>query len=211
MINATSAAALAVSMFFAPFSSTTVPPTGKILIDVVTVTGQACPAGSTAVALAADNTAFSVTFSGRLAQGGGASTPLADIRKTCQLSLRVHVPSGFTYAIAEATYRGSASLASGATGSVRASHNFQGDTTAPPAILTFAGPFEDSWQLIDKTADPSLVFLQCGQDRNLTISLETRVNPGTAGPAAVNAISLDPMDGSSAIVYRFAWQHCPAA
>ncbi|WP_408610577.1 DUF4360 domain-containing protein [Lentzea terrae] len=36
-------------------------PPGKVTIDVVTVNGSGCPAGTTAVATAADNTAFTVT------------------------------------------------------------------------------------------------------------------------------------------------------
>lgn len=103
------------------------PPPDKIVIDVATVNGSGCPAGTAAVAVSEDNTAFTVTYSDYLAQVGGGSNPTA-FRKNCQLNLIVHVPSGFTYAIAKADYRGYASLQSGASAVQRASYYFQGSS-----------------------------------------------------------------------------------
>jgi hypothetical protein len=86
------------------------PPTDRIVIDVVTVNGSGCPAGTTAVAATPDNTAFTVTYSSYLAQVGVGAAP-TDFRKNCQLNIIVHVPGGFTYAIAKVDHRGFASLA----------------------------------------------------------------------------------------------------
>lgn len=81
------------------------PPPDKIVIKVATVNGSGCPQGTAAVAVSEDNTAFTVTYSDYLAQAGGDSPPTA-FRKNCQLNLLVHVPQGFTYAVAGADYRG---------------------------------------------------------------------------------------------------------
>jgi hypothetical protein len=103
------------------------PPPDKIVINVATVNGSGCPQGTTAVAVSEDNTAFTVTYSAYLAQVGGNSDPTA-FRKNCQLNLVVHVPQGFTYAIASADYRGFASLQRGASGAQKASYYFQGSS-----------------------------------------------------------------------------------
>ncbi len=108
-----------------PGSSFDDPPPDKIVIKVATVNGSGCPAGTAAVAVSADNTAFTVTYSDYIAQVGGSSDPTA-ARRNCQLSLLVHVPQGFTYAIASADYRGFAALRPGARGTERASYYFQG-------------------------------------------------------------------------------------
>ncbi|GAA1809076.1 hypothetical protein GCM10009835_30230 [Planosporangium flavigriseum] len=100
------------------------PPPDKIVIDVVTVNGSGCPAGTAAVAVSPDNAAFTVTYSHYLAQVGVGAKP-TDFRKNCQLNLAVHVPQGFTYAIAKADYRGFAHLENGATGLQRANYYFQ--------------------------------------------------------------------------------------
>ncbi|MEU0276668.1 DUF4360 domain-containing protein, partial [Streptomyces sp. NPDC006307] len=91
-----------------------VAPPDKIVIEVATVNGSGCPLGTAAVAVAPDNTAFTVTYSDYLAQVGVGAEP-TDFRKNCQLNLVVHVPQGFTYAVASADYRGYASLAAGAS------------------------------------------------------------------------------------------------
>ncbi|KJK55093.1 DUF4360 domain-containing protein, partial [Saccharothrix sp. ST-888] len=87
------------------FTSAVTPPPDKIVIDVATVNGSGCPAGTAAIAVSPDNTAFTVTYSNYLAQVGVGANP-TDFRKNCQLNLDVHVPQGFTYAIAAADYRG---------------------------------------------------------------------------------------------------------
>ncbi|MGO4757987.1 DUF4360 domain-containing protein, partial [Streptomyces sp. 2MCAF27] len=101
------------------------PPPDKIVITVATVNGSGCPAGTAAVAVSPDNTAFTVTYSDYLAQVGKGSKP-TDFRKNCQLNLVVHVPQGFTYAIASVDYRGYAHLEKGATSVEKASYYFQG-------------------------------------------------------------------------------------
>src|SRR5690606_10032907 len=91
------------------------PPPGQVTVDLVTVNGSGCPAGTTAVAVSPDNTAFTVTYSDYLAQVGLGARPI-DARKNCQLSVVVHVPQGLTYAVAQADYRGYAYLEPGASG-----------------------------------------------------------------------------------------------
>src|SRR4051794_10367847 len=96
------AAILASGAFAGPASAATVitvpPPKDRIVIDVITVNGTGCKAGTAAIAMSSDNTAFTVTYSAYTALVGLGSTS-TDFRKNCQLNLIVHVPSGFTYAI----------------------------------------------------------------------------------------------------------------
>src|SRR3954452_18808373 len=167
-------AVAATTFFAAPASATgfmdlpVPPPTDRIVIDVVTVNGSGCPAGTAAVAVAPDNTAFTVTYSSYTAQVGVGALP-TDLRKNCQLNLRVHVPSGFTYAIAEADYRGFGHLEKGASGQERANYYFQGN--APTAYIShnINGPFDDDWQNTDTTDIASLIWEPCGQERNFNI------------------------------------------
>jgi len=137
MLTTMAATGLALSMITSGVSApASPPPSGQITVDVATVLGSGCPAGTAAVAVAKDNTAFTVSYSNYLAQVGPQSAP-TDIRKNCQLALRVHVPQGFTYAIAEADYRGFAALSSGATGMEQANYYFQGTSPTvrvPPVV-----------------------------------------------------------------------------
>ncbi len=184
------------------------PPPDKIVIKVATVNGSGCPQGTAAVAVSEDNTAFTVTYSDYLAQAGGTSDPTA-FRKNCQLSLIVHVPGGFTYAIASADYRGFASLQPGASGTQRASYYFQGSSNTVFKNHPFTGPHNDNWQATDTTDWPQLVYAPCGVQRNFNINTELRVTAGTQSPGKVSFMTMDSTDGDISTVYHLAWKECP--
>ncbi|MER6983431.1 DUF4360 domain-containing protein [Streptomyces carpinensis] len=184
------------------------PPPDKIVIDVATVNGSGCPQGTAAVAVSPDNTAFTVTYSDYLAQAGGDSDPTA-FRKNCQLNLIVHVPQGFTYAIAGADYRGFLSLQPGATGTQRASYYFQGSSGTAFKTHPFNGPYNDDWQATDSTDWAQLVWAPCGVLRNFNINTELRVNAGGSAPGKVSFMTMDSTDGDISTVYHLAWKECP--
>ncbi|MFI8939519.1 DUF4360 domain-containing protein [Streptomyces syringium] len=203
------AAVLVVASAMPSAAAETGPPPDKVVIDVVAVNGSGCPAGTAAVAVAADNTAFTVTYSNYLAQVGVGSKP-TDFRKNCQLGLNVRVPQGFTYAIAKADYRGFAYLESGATGMERASYYFQGMSHTTSVTHRFTGPVNDNWQTSDVTGVESLVYAPCGTQRILNVNTELRVSAGTSDPTTTNSfMAMDSTDGSVNTLYHFAWKECP--
>ncbi|MGW7455962.1 DUF4360 domain-containing protein [Streptomyces sp. NPDC054787] len=183
-------------------------PPDKIVIELATVNGSGCPEGTAEVAVAPDNTAFTVTYSEYLAQVGPGAPPTA-FRKNCQLNLRVHVPSGFTYAIVQADYRGFASLQPGASGQERANYYFQGMPQTSRRTHQFNGPLNDNWQATDKTEYADLVWAPCGEKRNFNINTELRVNAGTSNPASTSFMAMDSTDASVSTLYHLAWQVCP--
>ncbi|WP_217240522.1 DUF4360 domain-containing protein [Streptomyces sp. AC555_RSS877] len=184
------------------------PPPDKIVIKVATVNGSGCPQGTAAVAVSEDNTAFTVTYSDYLAQAGGNSDPTA-FRKNCQLNLLVHVPQGFTYAVASADYRGFAALQSGASAVQRASYYFQGSSSTVFKSHPFAGPYNDNWQATDTTDWAQLVWAPCGVQRNFNINTELRVTAGSQAPGKVSFMTMDSTDGDISTVYHLAWKECP--
>ena len=185
------------------------PPPDRIIIDVVTVNGSGCRLGSAAVAVSPDNTAFTVTYSEYTAQVGVGSKP-TDFRKNCQLNLRVHVPQGFTYAIAQADYRGFAHLVRGATAQQRANYYFQGHSQTIYTTHPYRGPISDDWQATDTVDVEALVFHPCGEQRLFNINTELRVNKGTSDPNTTTSfITMDSTDGAINTIYHFAWKRCP--
>ncbi|MEU5429517.1 DUF4360 domain-containing protein [Streptomyces olivoreticuli] len=208
------AGATIAALFSAPFSTygpsvIVNPPPDKIVIEIATVNGSGCPQGTAAVAVSPDNTAFTVTYSDYLAQVGVGSKP-TDARKNCQLNLIVHVPQGFTYAIASADYRGYAQLENGATSSEKASYYFQGQSQTVPSIHNFKGSYADNWQATDKVDVAALVWSPCGEQRNFNINTELRVNAGTSDPTKTTSyMTMDSTDGDLNTVYHLAWKECP--
>jgi hypothetical protein len=210
MLNVMAATALALSVVVSPTSvdTTASPPPDFVTVDILTVNGSGCPAGTAAVAAAADRTAFTVTYSNFLAQTGVGSSP-TDFRKNCQLAIRVHYPQGFTFGIAQADYRGFAHLARGANGMERANYYFQGTSPTASATHPFNGPLSDDWQATDKTDVASIVFAPCGEQRNFNINTELRVAAGTSDPKTTTSfMSMDSTDGSVSTKFHFAWKQC---
>ncbi|MFK0044099.1 DUF4360 domain-containing protein [Streptomyces sp. NPDC090741] len=205
------AAVAALSALTVPAQADTVDtPPGRITVEVVGVNGSGCPQGTAGVTAASDNTSFSVTYSNYLAQAGAGSGG-TEFRKNCQLALQVHVPQGFTYAIARADYRGFAHLQRGAYGQQRANYYFQGMPQTARTTHQFGGPYSDNWQASDQTEYQDLVFAPCGEQRNLNVNSELRVYAGTSNPQALSFMSMDSTDGSVSTVYHFEWKECPAA
>ncbi|MEU5682472.1 DUF4360 domain-containing protein [Streptomyces venezuelae] len=186
------------------------PPPDKIVIEVATVNGSGCPLGTAAVAVSQDNTAFTVTYSDYLAKAGGGADPTA-FRRNCQLSLIVHVPSGFTYAIASADYRGYAALQPGAKGTEKASYYFQGSPQTAAISHEFKGAYNDNWQATDTTDWAQLVWAPCGVKRNFNVNTELRVDLGTSDPAKSSFMTMDSTDGDISTIYHMAWKECPRA
>jgi len=184
------------------------PPTDRIVVEVITVNGSGCRPGTAAVAVASDNTAFTVTYSEYLAAVGVGAKP-TDFRKNCQLNLRFHVPQGFTYAIAKADHRGFAHLQRGAYARQGANYYFQGDSATTRLGHNFRGPFSDDWQATDVTDVAELVWAPCGKYRNLNVNTDLRVYAGTSDPHTTTSfITMDSTDGSLKTIYHFAWKRC---
>ncbi len=188
-------------------------PGGEITVELVGVNGSGCPEGTAEVAVSEDKKAFTVTYSDYLAQvgvGAGAT----DFRRNCQLSVLVHVPSGFTFGIAQADYRGFASLQPGSAGLLRANYYFQGMSQTVSSSHPFDGGalgLEDDWLVTDQVPVASTVYLPCGAQRNLNINTSLRVLAGTSDPTKTTSfVSMDSTDGSFSTLYHFSWMKCPA-
>src|SRR4051812_38661196 len=180
-------------------------PNDKMVIDVVAANGSGCPWGSADVTVSPDNTAFTVTYSQFTAQTGAGTKP-TDFRKNCQLALNVHVPQGYTFAIAGADYRGFAHLERGASGSEIANYYFQGEPQSTRIRHDFTGPTDSDWQRTDGVGIASLSFLPCGERRYLNVNTELRVNRGWSSPQKTSFMTMDSTDGRIDTVYHVAWK-----
>ena len=183
-------------------------PTDQMIIGVVAANGSGCPWGSADATVSPDNTAFTVTYSQFMAQTGVGAMQ-TDFRKNCQLALDVHVPQGFTYAIAGIDYRGFAHLERGASGSETANYYFQGEPQTTRIRHGFTGPFDSDWQRTDSIGVSSLSFLPCGEQRYLNVNTELRVNRGWSDTRnTTSMLTMDSTDGSIDTVYHIAWKRC---
>lgn len=207
MINTIVAAAMAMSTVVVPSADR--PPPGEVTINVVTVNGSGCPPGTAAVEVSPDNTSFRAMYSNYLAAVGVGTRP-TDFRKNCQLHLKVNVPQGFTFAIAQIDYRGFAHLERGATGTQRGSYYFAGTPETMKKSHTWQGPLDDNWQATDTVDIGMLPYRPCGEPANLNVSTELRVSAGTSDPKTTTSyMAMDSTDAYFATDYHLVWKRCP--
>jgi hypothetical protein len=180
MLN-TAAAALVALSALSPTGAAEEEPTASL--EVVTVNGSGCRAGDADVK--SDDRTFTIGYHTFLARAGGGSSPL-DMRKNCQINIRVSVPDGFTYGLARTTYEGYTHLQDGASALNRVSTYLQG--TSPTAAVNhpFTGPFSDSWETQYRPGFPDIQWSPCGTPRNININAEVRVTLGSADPDRLN-------------------------
>jgi hypothetical protein len=180
----------------------------QIEIRNVVYSGSGCAPGTAAIDVASDKTAFTLIFSEFLAQFG-PGVPLPESRKNCQVNLTIHLPTGFTFAIAAVDYRGFANLAKGSQGQQKAIFYFQGQSPQATTWRAFGGPFNNDWHLRDEVEVASLVFAPCGIDRSLNVNAQVQAIRGTAKSDSAGFMTMDSEDGSIQQIFHFAFKTCP--
>ncbi|RKS79106.1 uncharacterized protein DUF4360 [Actinomadura pelletieri DSM 43383] len=175
-------------------------------VEVVSVNGSGCPAGTVNAYLTQDTNQIRLGYSDFAARTGPDSN-LPDLRRNCQVSLKMHMPEGFTYGIVSASHLGYALIQEGANAVVKVEYSFRG--TPSPFRHTVNGPIDDIWWFPVPPPIDSPTWKPCDEDRPLRINSELRIHPGTSDPSKVNFISMDSLEEGPHHVYALAWKTCP--
>jgi hypothetical protein len=184
-------------------------PSDDITLDVLSVNGSGCPAGTAHAQMLSDNTGFRIKYDDFRAEAG-PSIPLVDFRKNCQLGILVHVPQGFTFAVAQADYAGSANLKAGVSALQRTNYYFQGSSNNDYSDHNFSGPLTGRWHTIDATLIVDWVYAPCGESRVLNVNTELRVDPTSAAASGrTNWISMRTMTADVDTIFQVQWKKCP--
>jgi len=93
--------------------------------------GSGCPQGSASVTLSPDNQQLTVLFDSYTVQTGAATARID--RKSCNLSIPVTVPGGYSVSIIQADYRGFNSLPRQARSQLNVEYFFAGSRGARTA------------------------------------------------------------------------------
>ncbi len=183
------------------------PPPSPVVVEVVKMNGSGCRAHSAVAAFSADRTAFTVTYSEYLAQVGGGVKP-KEASKNCNLDVRFDLPAGYSYAVANAQYRGFGLLENGARGTQVANYYFPGPKPAD-RVHQFAGPFDDQWVHSDTVSAADQRWAPCGKSHKLQIDTALTVEAGTSDPATtLSLLTMDSSDGVLSSTYNLNWKRC---
>ncbi|KAK1218370.1 hypothetical protein PQX77_018932 [Marasmius sp. AFHP31] len=188
-----------------PVPTSTGPP--NFNITSLGLNGSGCPPGSAYYILNNEHTAVTITFSAFEASAG-PDIAITEARKNCQVSLNVHVPQGFSFAIVDVDYRGFYQLDSKVKANHDATYYFQGQLVQSEATSTLVGPVDGkNYVFRDEFNLTPTIYSPCGEDTVLNINSQVRVD-NTQNKKGYGFVTDDSIDASITQTFNFQWLTC---
>lgn len=166
--------------------------------------GSGCPAGSASVTLSPDNTALSILFDSYIAESGGNTMRTMD-RKSCNISVPVHVPQGYSVSLIKIDYRGFAAIPQGGRGVFRAEYFWAG-IRGPDFVINRQEPYNGNFILQDELEASAVVWSRCGQSIILRANTSTEIYTNRYNDQAM--LTIDSADISTGLIYHLQWKRC---
>jgi hypothetical protein len=166
--------------------------------------GTGCPAGSASVTVSPDQSAITVLFDQFIAEAGQATGRRFD-RKSCNLTIPVDVPNGYSVSIFKVDYRGFNLIPRGGMNRFDAEYFWAG-SRGPRLTRVFYGPVNDSFTLTDELIARTEVWTPCGQSVNLRVNASMSANSNSWLDQTVGMV--DSADISSGLIYHLRFRRC---
>ncbi len=175
-------------------------------VDVVGVSGSGCPAGTSSVVMSEDKTSFTINYGDFIVYAGGGAPPSAS-QKNCHITLRVNGADDYSYSFLGVNQRGYARLEMEATGDERTHLYFEEGSYGVQIGHPFSGRYISDWRVEDWVGPREMIWKPCGENRDLHLETELRVNAEGPDAAKTSLLSLNATDSEAR--YRFVWRRCP--
>lgn len=166
--------------------------------------GTGCPAGTASATVSPDQQSLSILFDNYVTEAGFTTGRQVD-RKSCNITVPVHVPQGYSVAVFQVDYRGFNALPNGARSRFNAEYFWAG-SQGPRISRNFIGPINQDFTLTNNLLASTLVWTPCGASVNLRVNTSLMTNTNTAFEQALS--SVDSADISSGLIYHIQWRRC---
>lgn len=169
--------------------------------------GTGCPQGTVGITLSPDAKVLSMIFDSYVAEAGKSIGKTLQ-RQTCNLSVPIHVPQGFSVSVLKVDYRGYVYAPKGTTATFNVEYflkSFNGSTTGPKATKAFSN-YDNEYLISNQLGVSAVVWSPCGEDVNLRVnsSMTAKTNAKKDDVLA----TVDSVDIAGGIVYQLQWQKC---
>jgi hypothetical protein len=165
--------------------------------------GNGCPAGSASATLGTDGKTLSILFDQFMVEAGGANPNLS--RKSCNITVPIRIPQGFSVSVISVDYRGYVSLPTSAQARLSAEYFFAG-SNALRYEKVFNGRSDTDYLFTNKMAIEAVVWSACGASPNLRVNAAMLVKSNRYGDEALATV--DSADLSAGLVYQLQWKRC---
>jgi hypothetical protein len=167
--------------------------------------GSGCPGGSASVTLSPDQSALSILFDSFLAEAGSTTGRTVD-RKSCNISIPVRVPNGYSVAIFQVDYRGFNLIPAAGAYTRLDTEYFWAGSRGPHFAKVYSGPMADNYTQSDGLVAQTLVWTPCGASVNLRVN--SSIMAQTNRRQDQTMITVDSADFTSGLIYHLQFRRC---
>jgi hypothetical protein len=185
------------------------PDPSQIYIEKIKHTGTGCRPGSVASQISPDAQAFTLLYDDYIVdtsnRGGGHSEDSRPgsnaAQKACNLTIDMHVPAGWSFALFSLDVRGYANLPARVSGFQNTTYAFRGNHKEI-GRMELRGPKDEDYFHRTTTSLDQVEFSSCeGKVRVLAIRTSIRVQ-------GKGLLTVDSTDGEVTQKYGIAWRRC---
>ena len=208
-LAALAASALVAAVLAAsPAKAQDAPSPGAIAIAGFSYAGPGCAQGTVAQNLSPDGQALTLIFSQYQVEGGLTGPTHQQVaQRGCELTLAMRVPAGWQFSIDSVVFRGFASLEQGTRGVHNATFRYAAsplDTFLELAQATFQGPYDDSYESVNKIRYDALGWSPCTATDGQVLKIRSMIQVnGRHG-----LIGVDSQDVAVAERYGLSYRRC---
>jgi hypothetical protein len=167
--------------------------------------GNGCPAGTVSANLSPDGTQLSILFDQFLAEAGPGVGKTLD-RKSCNISIPVTVPGGYSVSIMAVDYRGFVGLPNRRANARFTAEYFFANMPGPRMSRTFVGAQNTDYLIENDLIISAQVWSACGASTNLRVNASIMLQNTDRVEDAIATV--DSADISSGIIYQIAYRRC---
>lgn len=164
--------------------------------------GTGCPGGTASVNVSPDKQSLSILFDNYVSEAGSGRR--VD-RKSCNISIPVQVPNGYSVAVFQVDYRGFNAIPRGAQSRFSAEYFWAG-ARGPRIDRVFRGPTNDVYTISDGLIASAMVWTPCGASVNLRINTSMMAQTNSRSEQTLSTV--DSADVSSGLVYHLQYRRC---
>lgn len=167
--------------------------------------GTGCPAGTASVTVSPAEDAISILFDAFAASAGGDTKKRVD-RKSCNLSIPVTIPQGYSVAVVQTDYRGFNYVPGAGAYTRLNTEYFWAGIRGPMFSKLFVGPQNKDFTTTNGILAESLVWTPCGASINMRVN--SSIMAQSNNRMEQTDIMVDSADITAGLIYHIQWRRC---
>lgn len=167
--------------------------------------GTGCPAGTASVTLSPAEDAISILFDQFVAEAGYTTGRRVD-RKSCNLSIPVKVPQGYSVSVFKTDYRGFNLIPDFGAYNRLDTEYFWAGIRGPRYSKVYSGPTNENYTQSNGILVSAMIWSPCGA--SVTLRVNSSIMSQSNNRMEETMMTVDSQDITSGFIYHIQWRQC---